>query len=188
MLNRSDKEKIINGINGDIQRSKAAFLTNVVGMTSNDAVALRKSVRDSQGRIFVARNTLFQLAGKGTYCEKMLTGLKGNNALVLAFEEAPAVAKAVYEVSKENEVVVLRAGMLGEQELLEKDVVALAKLPSKAEMLGTLLATFNAPISALARVLNAIREKKEAGGGAVVEAAVAEPATEANNNPEEKSE
>ena len=56
-----------------------------------------------------------------------------------------------------------------------KQIIASADLPSRDEMLGTLLATFNAPISALARVLFAIQEQKEAGGGAA-EAAPAEEA------------
>ena len=39
----------------------------------------------------------------------------------------------------------------------------LADLPSRDEMLGTLLATFMAPVSALARVLHAQSERKKEG-------------------------
>ncbi len=38
-------------------------------------------------------------------------------------------------------------------------------------MLGTLLATFNAPVSAFARVLYAIQEQKEGGAAAPAEVA-----------------
>ena len=46
----------------------------------------------------------------------------------------------------------------------ETKVAALAKLPSRDEMLGTVLATMMAPVSSLARVLNAIKDECEAQG------------------------
>ncbi len=64
--------------------------------------------------------------------------------------------------------------MLGTQKLSKAEVVALAKLPSRDQMLGTLLATFNAPVSAFARVLFAIQEQKQ--GGAAAPAAATENA------------
>ena len=45
-------------------------------------------------------------------------------------------------------------------------------------MLATLLATFNAPVSAFARVLHAINEKKKEGGEAVEAAATETETTE----------
>jgi large subunit ribosomal protein L10 len=47
--------------------------------------------------------------------------------------------------------------------LTKAQVKQLADLPSRDQMLGTLLATFLAPVSAFARVLYAIQEKKEKG-------------------------
>jgi large subunit ribosomal protein L10 len=43
-------------------------------------------------------------------------------------------------------------------------LTALAKLPSRDEMLGTLLATFNAPVSAFARLMNSMKDEVEKQG------------------------
>ncbi len=167
MLNRTDKENIISSLKADIDKAKAVFLTNLIGVKSNDGVAIRKNVRDAKGKLVVARNTLFKKAAQGTNVESMVADLKGPHALAFAYDDAAAVAKCLKEASDSHEVVQLKAGLLGETKLNLKEVIQLASLPSKNEMLGTLLATFNAPVSAFARVLNAIREQKEAGGGEV---------------------
>lgn len=176
MLTRTRKEKIVENLKQSIENSRALFLTNVIGIGSNEANDLRKKVRDANGSLVVTRNTLFQRAAQGTKAESLLGGLKGPTAVAFAFEDAPGVAKALYEAGKELELVTLEKGLLQEQELSKQEVIELAKLPGRDEMLGTLLATFQAPISAFARVLNAIQEKKGSEGEQL---AVSEAAPEA---------
>ena len=107
---------------------------------------------------------MFSKAAQGTYAEEALANLKGTNAVAFAFEDAPGVAKVVFEASKDLEPVTLGAGFLTQKPLTQDEVVALAKLPSREEMLGTLLATFNAPISAFARLMNSIKDECEKQG------------------------
>lgn len=179
MLSRDEKGAIIDSLKSDIEKATGMFLTNVIGLTSNDGVALRKDVREAEGKLVVTRNTLFRIAAKGTPAEELLSDLKGPQAVAFAFNEAPAVAKALKEAGKAHELVELRGGLLDGKALSIQEVQALADLPSRDEMLGTLLATFNAPISALARVLFAVQETKEAGTEAApVEEAKAEETAE----------
>jgi large subunit ribosomal protein L10 len=179
MLTRSVKDVLIKELNADILKAQGVFLTNVIGLTSNDGVALRKQVRDAKGKLVVTRNTLFQLAAVGTPAEAMLKGLKGPSAIAIAFEDAAAVAKAINDAEKDHEgIVELKAGILDGKLLEIAELKQLANLPSRDEMLGTLLATFMAPVSAFARVLHAINEQKGEG------AAPVEAAPEAEATPE----
>lgn len=177
MLSRSDKDKIIQDLKTDIEKSQAIFLTNLIGITSNESVEIRKGIREADGKIIITRNTLFGKAAAGTKAEKMLTDLKGCNAVAFAFSDAAAVAKCLKNAGKDLELVDLKAGMLEDKELTKAEVSALADLPSRDEMLGTLLATFMAPISALARVLNSVKEQKDEGGGEPTEGAPVDEAT-----------
>jgi large subunit ribosomal protein L10 len=163
MLNRTEKEAIIQDLKADIGKAKAIFLTNLIGITSNDAVSVRKAVRDSKGKMIVTRNTLFKKAAIGTPAEKLLSDLKGPHAIALAFDDPAAVAKCLKEAGSSLELVDLKGGVLDGQMLSKAQVKQLADLPSRDQMLGTLLATFIAPVSAFARVLNAIKDKKESG-------------------------
>lgn len=162
MMTRAEKDVVVAEIKANIEKAQAVFLTNLVGIPSVDSVRIRKQVREAKGHMVITRNTLFARAAKGTSAESLLADLKGSTAVAFAFEEAPAVAKIINDAAGEFDgIVTIKGGMLDGKELSTAEVVALAKLPSRDEMLGTLLATFNAPVSAFARVLNAIKEKQE---------------------------
>ncbi|MEC7275542.1 MAG: 50S ribosomal protein L10 [Bdellovibrionota bacterium] len=164
MLKRAEKDAIISGLKTDIEAARAVFLTNLIGIGSNDAVKLRKEVRESQGKIVVTRNTLFKKAAEGTAAEAIVADLKGPHALAFAFEDAAAVAKALKEAGKEFEAVELKGGILNGEVLSLEQVTALAELPSRDEMLGTVLATMMAPVSAFARLTNSIKDECEKQG------------------------
>lgn len=164
MLKRAEKDEIIAGLKKDIEAARGVFLTNLIGISSNDSVALRREVREKQGKIVVTRNTLFKKAAEGTDAEALMGELKGPHALAFAFEDAAGVAKALKEAGKNFEVVELKAGMLNGEILTKEQVTQLADLPSRDEMLGTLLATFMAPVSAFARTVNALKDECEKQG------------------------
>lgn len=162
MMTRAEKDVVVSQIKANIEKAQGVFLTNLVGIPSVDSVRIRKQVREAKGHVVITRNTLFARAAKGTYAEGLLADLKGSTAVAFAFEEAPAVAKIINDAAGEFDgIVTIKGGMLDGKSLSKAEVIALAKLPSRDQMLGTLLATFNAPVSAFARVLNAIKEKQE---------------------------
>ena len=184
MMKRAEKDAIIAGLKTDIEAAKAIFLTNLIGIGANDAVEVRKGIREVDGKVIVTRNTLFEKAAVGTNAEGMLSDLKGANAVAFAFEDAAAVAKVLKEAGKEHELVELKGGLLDGKELSLEEVKALADLPSRDEMLGTVLATMMAPVSAFARLANSIKDECENQGvetpGALkVEAGEAEATEEA---------
>ena len=164
MMKRAQKDELIANLKKDIESARGIFLTNLIGISSNDAVALRKGIRESEGKIVVTRNTLFRIASQGTIAEEMLANLKGPHALAFAFEDAPGVAKALKIAGKEHEVVELRGGILNGEVLSLQQVLELADLPSRDEMLGTVLATMMAPVSAFARLANSIKDECETQG------------------------
>jgi len=161
MLNKSDKEEIVKSVRADIEKANALFLTNLVGVSGNETVEVRKSVRGAKGKLVVARNTLFVKAAVGTSAEQLFAKLKGPHAVAFAFNDPAAVAKCLKEANDKSELVELKAGLLDGKLLSKAEVRELADMPSWEQMVGTLLATFIAPVSALARVLHAVKEKKE---------------------------
>ncbi len=167
MLNRAEKEEIVKDLKANFEKAEAVFLTNLIGISANDAVQVRKSVRLAKGKLVIARNTLVKRAAKGTPSEKLFETMKGTNAVAFAFEDAAAVAKSLKDASKDLDLVTLKGGVLNGELLSKVQVDQLASLPSRDQMLGTLLATFNAPVSAFARVLNEIKMKMEETTAAV---------------------
>ncbi len=161
-MNRSEKDVVVSSIREKILKSQAIFLTNLIGIPSNDAVRIRKQVRDAKGFVAITKNSLFERAAKGTPAEELLTNLKGTTAVAFAYDDAAAVAKVIHDATGEFEnIVTIKGGVLGSQKLTKNEVTALAKMPSRPQMLATLLATFNAPVSAFVRVMEEIRKQKD---------------------------
>ena len=163
MLSRKDKQAIIDGLKADFDKASGFFLTNLVGITANDAVQVRKDVREKGGKIVVTRNTLFRKAAEGTKCEPLFSSIKGTNAVAFAFADSAAVVKVLRDAGKDKEQVTLGGGFLGDVALSVAQVKELASLPSREQMLGTALATMMAPCSSFVRLLFAIKEQKESG-------------------------
>ncbi len=163
MLSRTDKQAIIDRLKVDFDKASGVFLTNLIGISANDSVQVRKNVRDKGGKIVVTRNTLFKKAAKGTKCESLFAEIKGTNAVAFAFADSAAVVKVLRDAGKDLEKVTLGSGFLGDVALTVAQVKELANLPSREQMLGTTLATMMAPCSSFVRLLNAIKEQKESG-------------------------
>jgi large subunit ribosomal protein L10 len=176
MITKTDKSAEIASLSEKFGRAKAAFLVDFKGMTVEQVTSLRKKLVPVDSEMKVVRNTLALRAltdhpGSKTAIEGSFTG---NNAIVFAFGEAPATAKALSDFAKDVELLQLKAGVMEGTKLDANGIKALANLPSKevlrAQFLGVLQApmskfvqTLNAVPSGFARVLGAQRDKL--GGG-----------------------
>ena len=162
MLDRAQKQQVIDSIKADIEGSQALFLTNMVGISAHGAVSIRKHLREeSEGKVVVAKNALLKRAAEGTRAHGLLSNLEGPNALAFAFGDASAVAKCLKKAGDDFDAISIKGGLLNGQELTVEDIFALADLPSREEMLGTVLASIMACLSSFVRLLGAIKEQKE---------------------------
>ena len=161
MLDRAQKQQVIDSVKSDIEGSQALFLTNMVGISANGAISIRKRLRESEGKVVVAKNALLKRAAEGTRAHGLLSNLEGPNALAFAFGDVAAVAKCLKEAGGDFDAVSIKGGLLNGQELTVESILALADLPSREEMLGTVLASIMAGLSSFVRLLGAIKEQKE---------------------------
>ena len=72
MMTRAQKGEIIDGLKSDIESARAIILSNLIGVSANDSVAIRKDIREVNGKVVVTRNTLFAKAAKGTAAEGLI--------------------------------------------------------------------------------------------------------------------
>ena len=77
----------------------------------------------------------------------------GSTAIGFAFADAPALAKAMTDFSKESEFLKVKAGSLDNRMMSAAEVKALADMPPLPVMRATLLSTILAPASQLVRTL-----------------------------------
>ena len=158
MITRADKEQEIKAITDSFSRAKAAFLVDFKGMTVEQVTTLRKKLYPLESEMRVVRNTLalraLQTQPKTEAALK--DGFVGTNAVVFAYGEATATAKALSDFSKEVESMQIKMGALDGSKLDAKGVQALANLPSKEVLRATLLGVMQAPMAKFVRTLNEV--------------------------------
>lgn len=158
MMTRAQKAEQITAISERLGRAKAAFLVDFKGMNVEEVTSLRKKLRPSESEMKVVRNTLAKRALKDYPALEtaLATSFKGTNAIVFAYGDASASAKALTEFGKQVEELVIKTGVMDGKALNEAGIKYLATLPSKPELQAKLLGTLQAPMGKLLRVMNAV--------------------------------
>ena len=172
------KEATIEELRQKLAGSKNLFFTNYAGLSVGDITKLRNELRkDGTSTYGVIKNTLFSIAAGDDLASKFETYLTGPTAIVFAGEDPVAPAKALKTFGDANKPVEIKAAYIDGQIVDAKGVAQLAALPPKVELLSRLVGSLKSPISGLVyvlsgnqsglvRVLNQVREQKEAAGSA----------------------
>ena len=155
-------EEIANSING----AASVVLVSYKGITVEQDTRMRKELREAGVTYKVYKNTMMNFAFKGTPCEELCQHLEGTNALAVCAEDATAPARILAKYAKDVPTLELVAGVVEDTYYDKAGIEALAKVPSREELLGKLLGSIQSPITNFARVLNQIAEQQ---GGAAAE-------------------
>ena len=153
MLTKAQKKEVVKGLEEKIKQAKSAVFVDYKGLGVKDTMELKKTLRSAGVEYLVARKTLLELALKNSGLEVDVKGMDGQIAAVFSNMDEVAAAKIIDKFAKNNEHIKMLGGTLGSQIMGEAEVKALAKIPSKEELLAKLVGTLNAPISGFANVL-----------------------------------
>jgi large subunit ribosomal protein L10 len=135
-----------------LSASDTAILTEYRGLDVPAMAELRKALREAGGEYKVYKNTLVRLAVNelGLELEDLLTG-----PTAIAFiGERPdgsagdpvSIAKALKDFAKANEALVIKGGLLDEKRLTVEEILALAEIAPREELLAMLAGAMAAPM------------------------------------------
>ena len=139
-----------------VSGAEAVFVAEYRGLTVAQVSELRHAVRVAGGECKVARNTLMEIALNEVGLAKSDEIMVGPNVYVIAHTNCASVAKAVkdFGAKKENKAFVLKGGVMGQNVLTVANVMALASLPSREELIAQVVGTIAAPLRGLVTVLS----------------------------------
>lgn len=169
----AEKELAVKELSEKFKKAQLTILADYKGMNVGQVTLLRRSLRDAKAQMKVVKNTLAYRAVAGTEMDALKDYFKGTTAVILADEDPIAPTKAITKFLKEAESFKLKVGFLSGKLIDQKEIESLSKLPSREEMIASLMGSMKAPaqnmvnvLSALPRklacVLAAIRDKKQA--------------------------
>lgn len=158
MMTRDQKARQISDISERLGRAKAAFIVDFKGMDVESVTQLRKSLRPVESEMKVVRNTLARraLADHPAIKSAFDGQLVGTNAIVFAYNDPSASAKALTNFGKDVEAFQMKAGVMDGQALDPAKIKFLADLPSKDELRAQLLGLMSAPMTKLLGTMQAV--------------------------------
>lgn len=146
-----------------LQNAKAVVFVDYRGLTVNEDTKLRAEARKSNVDYFVAKNRLFQIALKNVGITEETKGLtEGTTSFALGLEDGIAPSKLIYDFAKDykGEKLVIKGGIIDGKVVDKNTIEALAKLPSRPEMLGMIAYGLLSGIRMLAVGLSNVADKK----------------------------
>lgn len=141
----------------NLSDSNSVILTEYAGLTVKEQTMLRAEADKVNGAFMVTKNNLIRRAIEGSdknLVKDLLPFLQGPTA-VLFTKDSVAGSKVAAEFAKDHEKLVLKAGIVDGKVVSLNDIIVLSKLPSREQLLSSLLAQLQAPAQALVRQLNA---------------------------------
>ena len=138
--------------------AQAAVLAEYRGLSVAQITELRSEGRNNGVDIRVVKNTLARRSVSGTPFECLSDHFVGP-VLISSAGDPIAVAKVVSKFAKDHDALKITVGVMN-GDLIDKGTIQmLATMPSRDELLATLVATMNAPLEKFVRTLNEVPGK-----------------------------
>ena len=151
-MRRDQKEVVVGELEKIFLDSGIIVIAEYKGLTVSEMSDLRLKMSDAGGKVRVAKNRLAKIAVNGKpngEIEKFLSG-----QTVLLFSEDPvAAAKVAKEYSDENEKLKIIGGSMGSEILDANGVSAVSKMPSRDELISSIITSTISPAANLASTL-----------------------------------
>jgi large subunit ribosomal protein L10 len=190
---RPDKVAAVDEIAEKFRGSSASVVTEYRGLTMSQLTTLRRSLGDS-AHYRIAKNTLVKRAAENAGLEGLEELLVGPTAITFITGEPVDAAKALRDFAKANQALVIKGGFMDGRTLTVAEVNQLADLESREVLLSKLAGAmkgtmakaaglFAAPASQVARLAQALHDKRAEEGGAAPAATDAADATDATEAP-----
>lgn len=168
-----EKQKIVQKIQQKFEDATLVVLADYRGLNVEEITELRNKLRTPGVEVKVLKNTMLRFAMKNMGYDEAINYLEGPNLVLFSNDNPVEPAKIMYDFAKEHKNLQIKVGVLEGQTVTSDKIKDLAELPSREVLIAQVLGTMQAPISSFVRVLDAnitgfarvvdqIREQKQA--------------------------
>jgi large subunit ribosomal protein L10 len=166
---RPEKVATVAEIAAKLGESQAVFVSEYRGLSVKQLADVRNALRPTGAEHVVYKNTLARIAVRDAGLDGLEDILVGPTAMTFVSGDIAAAAKALRDTSRTLPQLVIKGGVLGGAALSADDVLALADLPSREELLARIAGAFQAPLNKTAGLLSALPRKFAYGLQALIE-------------------
>ncbi len=157
MVTKQRKEEIVAELVEQIKNSNCYYFIDYKSMPVKQMEVLRNQLKGKDTTLRVAKNTLItrafnEVEGVDLPFEK----LEGMTALITSNEDPLAAAKILKELVDKNKMPGFKGAVVEGQFFGDQQLKALAEMPSKPEIIASILGSLDAPISGIVGAINAV--------------------------------
>lgn len=161
-ISKDKKREILVKLESALAEATTTSFVGFSKLTVMDASALRRELKNSGVRYYVAKKTLLRLALKQQGFAGQAPELPGEVAIAwTAGEDVTAPARSIYEYGRKLKGAVALIGGIFENAFVGvAEMTAIATIPPVPVLRGMFLNVINSPIQGLVIALDKIREQK----------------------------
>ena len=154
------KEEEVSKLAEKLKEAKIILLTDYRGINVADVTKLRADLRNTNSEYKVIKNNIIKRALDANGESGLDDLLEGPTAIVIGTEDYLEPSKVIYNFSKNNEFYKIKGGIIEGKVMTAEEIITLAKLPSRQELMAKLAGALLGNITKLAVALDAVREQK----------------------------
>lgn len=153
-ISKEKKRETVAQLKETLSRSQAVILSDYRGLTAAQMATVRNKLRPFNSKFMVAKNTLLLRSLKELGLPTPEGLLQGPTAIGFCLGDFREPVRALLELAKETEILVIKGGLLGHSMLDAQGVAALPTLPSDQVLRGQALGALQSPASSFVGVLD----------------------------------
>jgi len=159
-MTRTEKEQLVAEMTADFKEAGAIIVCDYKGMTVPDLESVRAEAKAENNSVRVVKNTLASIALKNAGCDEL--ALSETNLVIWGETQVLPCKIADKAATAFKEKFSIKTGLLEGKVADIETINAMAKLPTRDELIGMLLNVWNAPVQNFTIGLQALADKKDA--------------------------
>jgi large subunit ribosomal protein L10 len=157
IMKKSEKEEIVAEVREKISRAKGMFFTDFSGITVEQATELRSEFRKLGVDYKVVKNTLARKALESvTGFDAVYKSLAGPTGIAFSYNDPVTPAKIIKKFYDKNAKLSCKACVIDKQVFDGSKLDELSKLPSRNEIIASIIGSIQAPASGIVGAINAV--------------------------------
>ncbi len=159
-MQREEKVQVVDELSQVLSECSVGILTDYRGLTTAEITDLRRSLRHSEIKYRVVKNTLARFAAEKAGKNELVSFFEGPVAIAFGYGDIVSPAKILADyIRTRKTTLTIKGGFAGDRIFTPADIESLASLPSTEVLLGKILAGIQSPIYRLVNCLaNPMRE------------------------------
>jgi len=158
-MTRQHKEEVVAFLTDEFKEAKAILVCGFNGLTVAEIETARELANEADTKVHVVKNTLATIALKNAGLNPL--ELKEANIMVWGEDQISVCKVADKAATDFKEKFVIKSGLFEGEPADLNQIAAIAKLPSKEELIGMLLSVWTAPIRNFVTGLDNLKSKRE---------------------------